>query len=103
MTITAWKLFTLRKDGTIGPLFVNRRQRIPTGLWIDAEAHHPGHLKFRPGWHCAHAKLAPHLVKYGRQWRRVKIMQFDVHKKPKCQGGLWYVAQRMYVFPYEKR
>lgn len=99
MTKKAWKLFTLHKDGTIGPLFVNRKQRVPIGRWVKAEAHNPGHLKFRPGWHCARRKHAPHLVETGRVWRQVKIRGYVEHKKPKCQGGLWFVAQWLYVLP----
>lgn len=52
MTIThGWKLFNLRKDGTIGPLFINRRQRIPSNQWLDAESHPTKGFAVRGQWH----------------------------------------------------
>ena len=36
-TIRGWKLFRQRKDGTIGPLFINARLRIESGRWMEAE------------------------------------------------------------------
>lgn len=35
----AYKLFRVRRDGTIGPLFINKKQRIPVGEWMCAEEH----------------------------------------------------------------
>jgi hypothetical protein len=43
----AFKLFKLRKDGTLGPLFINARQRIPVGEWLEA-GDHPTHEGLRP-------------------------------------------------------
>ena len=50
--ITAYKLFRVRKDGTLGPLFINRRQVVPIGEWLTAEEHRTKGFAFRPGWHC---------------------------------------------------
>lgn len=36
----AYKLFRLRKDGTIGPPFINAKLRIPIDEWLQAETHH---------------------------------------------------------------
>jgi hypothetical protein len=35
----AYKLFRVRRDGSIGPLFINRNLRIPVGVPLPAEAH----------------------------------------------------------------
>jgi hypothetical protein len=50
----AYKLFRVRKDGTLGPLFINRPQRVPVGKALVAEDHPTKGFAFRPGWHvCA--------------------------------------------------
>jgi hypothetical protein len=57
-----YKLFRVRADGSLGPLFINASQRIPTGQWLEAERHH--HKKgfaYRPGWHATSRPVAPHL------------------------------------------
>jgi len=51
MTIKAWKLFRIRKNNTIGPLFINRKQIIPLNKWLIAEEYLTFGFKFRPGWH----------------------------------------------------
>lgn len=93
--ITAYKLLRVRKDGTIGPLFINQRQRIPVGEWLKAEAHRTKGYAFRPGWHCTSKPLAPHLSPKGRTWYEVNIEDFVECLRPQNQGGLWYLAQRM--------
>ena len=47
----AYKLFIKRKDGTIGPLFIGRKQRIPMGVWLEAEDIPTKGYAHRPGWH----------------------------------------------------
>jgi len=91
----AYKLLRVRKDGTIGPLFINQRQRIPLNKWIKAEPHKTKGYKFRPGWHCTSKPLAPHLTMKGRTWYEAVITNFEKIKRPLNQGGLWYLAQRM--------
>jgi hypothetical protein len=92
-----YKLFRLRKDGTLGPLFINRKQVIETGKWLKAEAHRTKGYAFRPGWHITHAPFAPHLKKDGRVWYKVEFVNYEEYKRPKSQGGLWFVAQWMKV------
>ena len=98
----AYKLIRVRKDGTLGPLFINRAQVIPTGKWLTAEDHHtPGYAR-RPGWHAAADPIAPHLktkLKSGehREWYEVEITGAVPIKRPACQGTTWYVAKRMRV------
>lgn len=91
----AYKLLRKRKDETLGPLFINCRQRIPIGEWLPAEGHHRKGYKFRPGWHCTSEPRAPHLSEKGRVWCEVEIENFEEFHRPDAQGGLWFIAQRM--------
>ena len=91
----AYKLLKVRKDGSIGPLFINQRQRIPIGEWLQAEAHRTKGFAFRPGWHCTIKPEAPHLSMKGRTWYTVEIEDYVEHRRPEHQGGLWFLAQRM--------
>jgi hypothetical protein len=95
--MTGWKLFRLRKDGTLGPLFINARQRVPVGVWLKAESHPTKGFALRPGWHVCSERNAPHLSKRGRVWTRVTIKEYEAHQRPAIQGGLWYVAYWMRV------
>lgn len=93
----AYKLFKLRKDGTLGPLFINARQRIPVGVWLTAGDHPTKGFAPRPGWHCGHEPIAPHLSKRGRVWARVEIEDYYPWPRPAHQGGKWLIAKRMRV------
>jgi len=101
--MVAYKLLRVRKDNTIGPLFINRKQRIPIGVWIDAEDHPTKGYAHRMGWHCTAKPEAPHLSMKGRTWYEVEIEDFVEHIRPKNQGGMWFLANRMkLVGKYEK-
>jgi hypothetical protein len=93
----AYKLFKVRKDGSIGPLFINTRQRISIGEWLDAEEHPTNGFAYRPGWHASIAPVAPHLSEKGRAWFKVEIDDFQRYERPERQGGTWFVANRMKV------
>ena len=93
----AYKLLTVRKDGTIGPLFINRRLRVPIGKWIEAEDHPTKGYAHRPGWHCTNSPVAPHLSERDRRWYLVEIEDYVDIIRPASQGGTWYLAERMKV------
>ncbi len=94
----AYKLFKQRKDGSIGPLFINARQRIPLGEWLEAETcHHKKGFKYRPGWHCTFTQCAPHLSTKGRVWAKIEIEDYTTYPRPESQGGGWLLANRMRV------
>lgn len=98
----AYKLFKLRKDGSLGPLFINARQVIPQGVWIDAEDHPTNGFAHRPGWHCTFTQHAPHLKlkpKSGprRVWAKVEVEGTTTYDRPESQGGAWVLAQRLRV------
>jgi hypothetical protein len=101
-TIIAYKLLRRRKDGTLGPLFINASQRIPLGEWLEAEEHPTKGFAFRPGWHCTMKPVAPHLKmnpKGGMQRVWCKVLVWDVEKfqRPESQGGTWVLAKQMKV------
>jgi len=91
--IIAYKLFRLRKDGTLGPLFINRKQRLQLYQTYEAEEHRTKGFAFRPGWHCCAEPLAPHLSKKGRVWVKIRAVDYTVHQRPASQGGLWFTAK----------
>jgi hypothetical protein len=96
-TITAYKLLRQRKNGTLGPLFINRRQVIPVGVWLAAEDHPTKGYAHRPGWHATPRQCAPHLSMSGRVWCRVELRGVRRWERPEKQGGLWFIAAQMRV------
>jgi len=93
----AYKLLSIRKDKSLGPLFINKRQRIPIGVWLQAENHPTSGYALRPGWHCTKTPSAPHLSQRGRVWCKVLVENFKEFVRPAAQGGSWLLAERMKV------
>ena len=91
----AYKLFRKRKDGSYGPLFINRPLIIFPHIWFQAEAHRTKGYAFRPGWHCCSTPNAPHLSMKGRVWCEVDIQDWEKMVRPAAQGGMWYLAKRL--------
>jgi hypothetical protein len=92
-----YKLFRVRKDGTIGSLFINRKKVINKGIWYEAESYPTKGFKLRPYWHITSNPIAPHLSMNGRCWYKVKFKNFKRFNRPTIQGGLWYLAKNMKV------
>ena len=90
-----YKLLNERKDGSLGPLFINRKQRIPLGTWLPAEDHPTKGYAHRPGWHVLLQPVAPHLSEKGRVWCKVEAQDCTEFTRPVSQGGKWVLAQRM--------
>lgn len=98
----AYKLFRQRRDGTLGPLFINARLRVPVGVWLDAEDHPTKGFAHRPGWHCTLKPEAPHLSEQpkggaARVWARVEVEGVSLYERPESQGGTWCLAERLRV------
>lgn len=97
----AYKMFRVRKDGTLGSLFCNRRAVVPVGQWLEAEEHPTKGLAFRPGWHCHQAEAPPHLKLDAkgetRVIKEVEVEDYQVLNRPESQGGVWYLARRMRI------
>lgn len=76
-----WKLFEMRDDGKLFPLFIGKTKETPMNEWVHAEIieHHP-QFAHRPGWHIgANLPSAPWLMgadgtyksQRGKRFRRV--------------------------------
>ena len=92
-----YKLFRKRQDGSLGPLFINRKQRIEIGHFYPAEDHPTKGYAHRPGWHICSEKNAPHLSEKGRVWCKVEFFDYKEHKRPDSQGGMWFTANVMQI------
>lgn len=93
-----YKLFRRRKDGTLGPLFINRKLRVPVGVWLKAESHPTPGYALRPGWHATLHPIAPHLRQGGdRVWCKVQLDGFRTYARPESQGGTWVLADYLRV------
>jgi hypothetical protein len=94
---TAYKLFRVMRDGTISSLFINKKKRLKKNVWLKSEEHPTKGFAVRPGWHCTHNPIAPHLSMKGRAWFKVEIRDYEKIKRPENQGGLWYLAKRIKI------
>src|ERR1035437_6751780 len=95
--ITVYKLLRVRKNGTLGSLFIDRKTIIPINVWLKAKDCKTKGYAHRPGFHCTTKMSAPHLSPYGRAWCECDIEGYEPFKRPSRQGGLWYIAQRMRI------
>jgi len=98
----AWKLFRLMKDGSIAPLFINKRLRLELNKWYEAECIPTKGFAVRKGWHVTAKPIAPHLSKKGRIWKQVEIKDYTVLQRPETQGGTWYLANKMRIIDTNK-
>ena len=73
----AYKLLRQRRDGSLGPLFINSKLQIETGSWLQAECHPTKGFKMRPGFHAGRLPHAPHLTEKGRIWCEVELPDFE--------------------------
>ena len=96
--LEAYKLFRRRKNGTLGPLFINRKQVVPIGEWLKAENIPTKGYAIRPGWHTTLKPEAKHLkIKDNRVWMKVLIKDYYKFNRPKHQGGAWFIANEIKI------
>lgn len=93
----AYKLLRVRRDKSLGPLFINRHQVIPLNVWLKSKPHPTAGFKYRPYYHCAPAPFAPHLTVKNRVWMKVEISDYTEFPRPHIQGGAWLLANWMKV------
>ena len=93
----AYKLIRKMKNGELSPLFINKKSRIPIGIWIEAESHPTNGFAVRKGWHCTLKPVAPHLSEKNRIWVKVEVEDYEYYNRPESQGGTWILAQKMKV------
>ena len=93
----AYKLFRVRADGTLGPLFINASQRIPVGEWLSSEYHPTKGFAVRQGWHALPQPSSTRLSEQGRAWYQVELDGATVIPRSDGQGGTFIVADRLKV------
>ena len=93
----AYKLVRLRKNKTLGSLFISRKNILPVGVWMPAEDHFTKGYAHRPGWHCTFEPCAPHLSLKNRVWVEVEVHNFRIFERPAHQGGRWILANWMKI------
>lgn len=95
--LAAYKLVRKMKDGSLSPLFINQKSRLPIGKWLTAELHPKRGFAVRKGWHCTLSPHAPHLSEKGRTWVVVELDDYKYYNRPESQGGTWVLGQRMKI------
>lgn len=92
-----YKLVREMKDGSLAPLFINKKLRFILGEWLDAELIPTKGFLPRRGFHCCTKPEAPHLSKKGRVWIECEVPDngFTVYQRPESQGGTWVLAERI--------
>lgn len=94
----AYKLFRMRRDGTIGSLYINRKARLPVDEWLRSDLHPTKGFAVREGWHVLAKPVAPHLKPMSdRVWYKVQIRDWSTFFRPANQGGQWYLAKWMRI------
>lgn len=98
----AYKLFKVRKDGSIGSLFMDAARKLPIGEWLRAEDHNRKGFARRLGWHALANPSAPHLKNElasgeKRAMFEVEIEDYSEFERPENQGGKWFLANRIKI------
>jgi hypothetical protein len=105
------KILNLRADGTMSPLFHETKRRFKEGVWepFTATLKHPtkqgrssADLAFRPAFYggpkTPQLKMGYSSGQY-RVKRDVAFRNWTKIKRPKNQGGGWYMAAEMMILP----
>lgn len=98
----AYKMLRVLKDGNLYPLFINKRESTPIGVWMPAECYPTKGFAVRQGWHCCFRPVAPHLKEdlasgEHRVWCEVEVENWESYDRPESQGGAWILAQAMKI------
>lgn len=96
----AYKLMRQLKDGSVHPLFINKKEPTQFGVELPAECYPTKGFAVRQGWHCCFLPYAPHLKQdlsngEHRVWVKVKVKDYETYNRPESQGGAWILAQKM--------
>lgn len=94
----AFKLMAIRKNGTLGSLFIDKRKKVAVGEWMTAQCVPTKGFKVRTGFHSMLTPKAPHLSRKGRVWVKVELAgKIQLEQRPETQGGMWLVSEKMRV------
>lgn len=91
----AYKLVRKLKDGSLAPLFINKKFRFEFDKWLEAEDHPTKGFAHRKGWHCTLKTEAPHLSKKDRVWVELEVEDYELYNRPESQGGTWVLADKI--------
>lgn len=96
----AYKLMRQLKDGSVHPLFINKKEETKFGEILPAECYPTKGFAVRKGWHCCFTPYAPHLktkLSNGEQrvWVEVLVRNYETYDRPESQGGTWILAGEM--------
>lgn len=92
-----YKLFRQLKSGDITSLFINKKRRLKSNEWLEAESFPTKGYILRPYWHCTDKPFAPHLSLKNRIWKQVEIKEYIEFNRPEHQGGKWYLAKQIKI------
>lgn len=96
--MVAYKLFRKLKDGSITSLFINKTQKLPLDVWLNAESYPTKGYALRPFWHCVDKiENVKHLSIKNRVWAEIEMLDYTTMKRPKNQGGIWYLAKQIKI------
>lgn len=97
--IICYKLVRLRKNNTLGSLFINRKAILPLNKWIDSKFFPTKGYAERFGWHCTYYPYAPHLKQDNqtRVWVKCEVEECTEYIRPKSQGGIWVLANKIKI------
>ena len=115
-----YKLLKQRKNGTLGPLFIEASRVLPLGEPLEAICKPTKGFALRPGFHSTLRPDAPHLSGKGRVWVECEIpgrhylrseqpelftgrngMEdvptdgYYLWPRPASQGGLWVISHKI--------
>lgn len=95
----AYKLLRERRNGTLGPLFIEKRRVLERDQWLQSHDVPTKGYAYRPGWHACALPQAPHLkLTDDRHWHVVELGgKIETHARPQSQGGVWYTAETMRI------
>lgn len=93
----AYKLFRVLKNGSITSLFINKKERLKINEWLNAKEYPTKGYVFRPQFHCTSKPYAPHLSMKNRKWFKIEMKEYTEIRRPKSQGGLWYLANKIKI------
>lgn len=95
--MVAYKLVRKLNDGSLSPLFINKKSRLIRNEWLIAEEYPTKGFAIRKGWHCTLKPYAPHLSSKNRVWVKVLVDEIEYFERPESQGGMWVLAQKMKI------
>lgn len=92
-----YKLVKMRKDGTLGSLFIHAKVVLSFDTWLKAEFYPTKGYSARFGWHCTFFPYAPHLKEKGRVWVECFVKNYEIYNRPAYQGGAWILADELKI------